>query len=96
MIAGNDQQFQLENINIYILFIIDACGGIKMLIDLFNAVIGQEVSGAAATLANRQLLVTYLTEPLDIDQNEEYGQKQKCPLGDLDPYSNARCPYRLM
>ena len=39
--------------------------------------------GAAATSATRLLLLTYLTEPLDIDQNEEYGQKRKCPLGPL-------------
>ena len=27
-----------------------------------------------------------LTEPLDIDKNEEYGQKRNCPPG---PHSNA-------
>ena len=45
--------------------------------------IRQEVKGVAVSSAARQLLLTYLTEPLAIDQNEEYGQKRNCPLGPL-------------
>ena len=33
----------------------------------------------------REWILAYLTEAFYIDQNEEYGQKRKCPL--LNPYS---------
>ena len=50
--------------------------------------IGQEVRGVAVSSAARQLLLTYLTEPLDIDQNEDM-VKNEIVL--LIPFSNARC-----